>query len=168
MGALDRNPRRLATGESEDSGLAQLIADWDIEAEQPIDFIKASVFEALVDHALGAPGIVVGRSLRRHWSDAATEDGFFSRLDAAWNGLRNYLDQRWFFNLLRHGDEPYPDTLQRVIVDGNLEAVLDEHLWITSRLRSLAGADLAAELRDGLSFKSGMFFLHSLENKDER
>ncbi len=162
----------VATGESEDSGLAQLLADWDEEAQQPLDNIKPANFEALVDYALGSPGVVVGRSLRRHWSEAVgnvrDKDGqlrFRQTLAAVWMGLRNYLDQRWFYRILCKGNESYPDALLRITVDGNLEAVLDEHLWITSRLRSLSEDDLAIELREGLTVKSGMFFLRPLEGK---
>jgi len=71
--------------------------------------------------------------------------------------------------LLRKGNEHYPDALLRAVVDGNLEAVLDEHLWIISQLRSASKAELAIELKEGLSIKSSTFFLHSLDgNRDER
>jgi hypothetical protein len=63
-------------------------------------------------------------------------------------------------------DESYPDTLQRAVTDGNLGAVLDEHLWITSRLWGVTGEELAAELLDGLTLKSGLFYLHPIENKN--
>ena len=155
----------VATGESEDSGLGQLLADWDAEAQQPLECIKPANFEALVDYALGSPGVVVGRALHRHWSEAVSESGYFSSLSASWMGLRNYLDQRWFYRLLCKGNESYPEALMRVVVDGNLESVLDEHLWIISRLRSLSKDELAIELQDGLTIKSGMFFLHPLQGK---
>ena len=164
----------VATGQSEDSGLAQLLADWNEEAYQPLECIKPDNFEALVDYALGSPGVVVGRALRRHWPEAVTDVRdrrgqlrFRQTLAASWMGLRNYLDQRWFYNVLRKGKESYPDALLRVVVDGNLEAVLDEHLWIVSRLRSLSQDELAIELREGLTIKTGMFFLHPLQGKKD-
>jgi hypothetical protein len=156
---------KIATGESEDAGLAQLLTDWDEEARKPIDVIHPSTFEKLVEHALGAPGVVVGRSLRRHWPKAVTADGFYHALDASWTGLRNYLDQRWFYLALCRSDESYPEAIRRVVIEGNLEAVLDEHLWITSRLQALESEDLARELRDGLTLKSGLFYVHPLEDK---
>jgi hypothetical protein len=165
---------KVATGQSEDSGLAQLLADWNEEAYKPLEYIKPDNFEALVDYALGSPGVVVGRALRRHWPEAATDVRdrrgqlrFRQTLAASWMGLRNYLDQRWFYNALRKGKESYPDALMRVVVDGNLEAVLDEHLWIVSRLRSLSQDELAIELREGLTIKTGMFFLHPLQGKKD-
>lgn len=159
---------------TDDSGLGQLLSDWDTEADHPLENIRPANFEALVDYALGSPGVVVGRSLRRHWAGAVSDERdrkgelrFRHTLAASWMGLRNYLDQRWFYRVLCKGNESYPDALLRVIVDGNLEAVLDEHLWIISRLRSLSEDELAIELREGLTIKSGMFFLHPLQGQRE-
>lgn len=156
--------RQIATGE-EDSGLAQLLTDWDEEAGRPIHNIKPANFELLVDYALGSPGVALGRALLRHWPGAVREEGFYSTLAASWNGLRNYLDQRWFYSLLCKAGESYPDALLRVVVDGNLEAVLDEHLWIISQLQSLSEDELADELRDGLTIKSGLYYFHPIQGE---
>jgi hypothetical protein len=133
----------IATGESEDSGLGNLLNDWDEEADQPLEFIRPSGFESLVDYALGSPGVVIGRALLRHWPEAVSEHRdrkgqltFRHTLAASWMGLRNYLDQRWFYRLLCKGNESYPDALLRAVTDGNLESVLDEHRWITAKLRN--------------------------------
>lgn len=159
--------RATAIGE-EDTGLAQLLKDWDKEAERPIDSIKPANFELLVDYAVGSPGVVIGRALQRHWPGAVGEDGFTNTLSASWNGLRNYLDQRCFYSLLRKENESYPDAILRAVVDGNLEAVLDEHLWLISQLQSLSENELADELRDGLTIKNGRFSLHPLQgNRDD-
>lgn len=159
--------QKIATGD-EDAGLAHLLTDWNEEAERPLQAIKPANFELLVDYAIGSPGVVLGRALLRHWPDAVGEDGFASTLSASWNGLRNYLDQRCFYTLLRKGNEYYTDSILRAVVDGNLEAVLDEHLWLISQLQSLSGAELADELHDGLTIKSGRFSLHPLQgNRDD-
>jgi hypothetical protein len=100
--------------------------------------------DALVQYSLAAPGVVVGRALRRHSAEATTGDNYYHTLAAAWMGLRNYLDQRWFFSAFHRRKEKYPEVIQRLVIDGNLEAVLDEHLWITSRLRSLEGTQLVS------------------------
>ena len=162
----------IATGQSEDSGLGNLLKDWNDEASQPIEVIKPAAFESLVDYALGSPGVVIGRALVRHWPQAVsnTRDKkgklvFRHTLAASWMGLRNYLDQRWFYRVLCSTNESYPDAILRAVVDGNLESVLDEHLWITSKLRNLQDEELAIELRDGLTIKSGTFFLHPIDEK---
>lgn len=158
--------RRIRREEGNESGLGNLLTEWEGEAEKPLESIHPAALADLVQHALSAPGVVVGRALRRHWPEATTGDGYYHTLDAAWTGLRNYLDQRWFFSAFRRRKEKYPQVIQRLVVDGNLEAVLDEHLWITSRLRSLEGKQLADELREGLSVKSGLFFLHPIGDKE--
>jgi hypothetical protein len=156
--------RQIATGEA-DAGLAQLLTDWNQEAERPVECIRPANFEALVDYALGSPGVALGRALRRHWPDAVEKGGFYDTLAASWSGLRNYLDQRWFYSLLCKEGEKYPDALLRVVVDGNLEAVLDEHLWIISKLQSLSEGELANELHDGLTLKSGLYHFHPLQGQ---
>ena len=156
----------LIRAETSDGGLTQLLSDWDEEAGMAIDSIRPSALDVLVNHALSAPGVVIGRALYRHWNEAVGEHGYAHALEAAWSGLRNYLDQRWFFAALRRRKETYPDVIRRAIIEGNLESVLDEHLWITSQLRSLREQQLANELRDGLSIKTGLFFLHPPGQKD--
>ena len=58
-----------------------------------IDSIRPSALDALVNHALSAPGVVVGRALYRHWNGAVGEHGYAHALEAAWSGLRNYLER---------------------------------------------------------------------------
>ena len=157
---------KLSRADTADGGLAPLLSDWDEEAGMAINSIRPSALDSLVSYALSAPGVVVGRALYRHWRGAVGEHGYAHALEAAWSGLRNYLDQRWFFAALRRKKEKYPNVIRRVILEGNLESVLDEHLWITSQLRSLREQQLANELRDGLSIKTGLFFLHQLGQKD--
>lgn len=149
--------------DDDDAGLGKLINDWGVACEDPIETIPRSLFDALVEHALSAPGVVVGRALRRHWPDAVKENGFAATLNASWRGLRTYLDQRWFVHSLSRRSEDYPDAVRRAALDGNLEAVLDEHLWITSKLRNIEGAELATELREGMTIRSGSFNLHPIE-----
>ena len=159
--------RNVGKTEDDSSGLAQLLNDWDDEADNDLSAISPNSFDELVEYALGSPGVIIGRSLKRHWSDAVNEEGFYSTLSASWIGLRNYLDQRWFYNSLRRKKETYPQAIRRATVDGNLEAVLDEHLWITSRLRNMKGEELAHELKNGFDVKSGTFNLHPLDGDKE-
>jgi hypothetical protein len=158
--------KKLATTDSDDAGLAQLLNDLEAEAYEPIEEISPAMLKELVEYAFGAPGVVVGRALFRHWPDAVTGIGFFRTLDTVWTGLRNYLDQRWFYHALRREKENYPDAIQRAVIDGNLEAVIDEHLWITGRLQTLSGGALADELCHGLRIRSGWFRFHQLGDKD--
>lgn len=59
-------------------------------------------------------------------------------------GLRNYLDQRWFYKLLVKGNESYPEAILRAIIDGEREATfsLRCHValpFIPTQARSLEG-----------------------------
>lgn len=151
---------------NEDAGLGRLLKPIDTEADQPLEFITEQEVVELADFALSAPGIVLGRALSRHWNEAIT-DGFYLTLDVAWNGLRTYLDQRWFFAALKSGnDERYPDAIRQAVIAGNLEAVLDEYLWITSQIRSQQGATLARTLLSSLSLRSSVFNLHQAGDKE--
>ena len=155
--------KKVGTAESEDSGLSQLIADWDDASVEPLTEINRSQFKELADHAFSSPGVIVGRSLYRHWKEATCQEGFLATLTASWMGIRNYLDQRWFYASIRKKKEKYPDAVRRATIDGNLEAVLDEHLWITSRLRGIEGSELADELRNGFAIRSGGFHFHPVD-----
>ena len=154
--------KRDSTEDASDTAFQQLIADWTAESQLTITSIRPRELNTLVTYAIGAPGVVIGRSLRRHWSDAVSKDGFAKTLAASWKGFRSYIDQRWFYSQLSKKDEKYRSTLLRIIVDGNLEAVLDEHLWMISQARSTNGSELADELRKGLTLRNGLFHLHPL------
>ncbi len=147
-------------------GMIPLLERWH-QARLETDLVTLSELEVdrLVDFALSSPGVVVGRALRRHWPEALEGENYYHTLQVAWNGLRTYLDQRWFVMLLSGDEErtPYPDALQRAVLQGNLEAVLDEHLWITRKLSGLEGERLANELRSGLSLRTSPFKLHTPE-----
>jgi len=150
-----------------DSGLAQLLDDWGKAGAEPVTQISQSQLDELAEHALSSPGVIVGRSLRRHWGDAVNKVGFAKTLDASWLAFRNYLDQRWFYGALRKKKEKYPDAVKRAALEGNLEAVLDEHLWITARLGNIDGVELATELCEGMKIRSGRFSLHPIKGDRE-
>lgn len=156
----------VGKGSGHDTGLAGLLRDWSNRAKEPLDYITHDELDELTDYALGGPGIVLGRALKRFWPDALIPEsqekkGFTTTLDTVWNGLRNYLDQRWFVAALR-GGSGYPRAIRKAVIDGNLEAVLDEHFWISRTLSSLEGAELAIGLRDAFHLRSSVFRLHAL------
>jgi hypothetical protein len=119
----------------------------------------------LIRLALVGVGNVVGRALQRHWEKACTQVGYYDVIDVAWNGLRTYLDQRWFVKVLE-GERNYPAAIQRAVKEGNLESVLDEHLWITRQLRGLNGHSLAQDLRNAIRLRSSTVTLHTLGDKE--
>jgi hypothetical protein len=155
--------------ENPDAGLGRLLQNWEKESLEPLEFVTPQEVEDLAEYALSAPGVVLGRALWRHWDEAVSRRGYLTTLEVVWNGLRNYLDQRWFFLALRsESEDSYPDSIRQAVVNGNLEAVLDEHLWIISQLRSLSGPALAKELGESLSLRSSVFNLHRADDKSTK
>lgn len=92
------------------------------------------------------------------------ETGFKDTLEASWLGLRSYLDQPWFVKALGGGERHFPESIQNAIIEGNLESVLDEQLWLSSTLHGLEGPQLAAELKDVLRLRSS----HPVNSSHER
>ncbi len=149
-----------------DAGLGRLLLKWQKVSGDDLSLISEKELNDLVRLALQGVGNVVGRALSRHWSDAFKQAGYYYTIDVVWNGLRNYLDQRWFAQVLRAGMN-YPRAILQAVKDGNLESVLDEHLWITRQLRGLSGKALAENLRDAIRLRSSNVTVHRLGLKEE-
>ncbi|KAA0224034.1 hypothetical protein EDM76_13310, partial [bacterium] len=109
--------------------------------------------QRLAEWALCAPGVVLGRALRRHWSHAVEGTGFAGTLTLSWSALRNYLDTPIFASLLmkRSGVKNYRAAIRRAVFDGNLESVLDEHFWMS---RQSSHAETCKELSEALQVRS--------------
>lgn len=160
-----RQTRRIEDkGSEQERGLGQLLERWH-QAQLDVDLTSLSRAEVdrLAAFALSAPGMVVGRALRRHWPEALDGNNFVQTLAASWSGLRTYLDQRLFVKLLSGDEDTFPDALVQAVLNGNLEAVLDEHLWIIRKLHGTNGAELARELRHGLNLRTSHFKLHTAD-----
>jgi len=98
------------------------------ERPAPITSISEQELKVLADLALSGPGVVLGRAIQRH-STAALEENFERIVDASWSGLRTRFDEPWIARTLRGNNESFPDAIRRAVIDGNLEATLDEHFW---------------------------------------
>ncbi len=147
---------------TEDQGLGKLLNDWDEQALMEITEISGRELSTLTEYAFCAPGVVIGRALRRHWPGSADCDNLYHTIMASWQGLRNYLDNPIFATEMGGGEESYPKAILEAVRDGNLEAVLDEQIWLLRTLYSLSGHELAKALQDGLQLRSGIFRLHEL------
>lgn len=124
-----------------------------------LDFISPLELEDLVNYALGAPGVVVGRALLRHASDALDSTAYDAVLRLSWQGLRAYLDNPVLLPSM--GGTSAVDAVTRATFEGNLESVLDEHLW--TRGLSHEGAEtLAGDLYAALKLTTGGFNFQSL------
>ena len=173
LGAWDRSLeawRRLAASvaQKEDAGGTSLQArvdQWHAAVHGQLDAVDPREIKTLANAALSSPGPVLARSLKRHRlilddDSAAT----YRALRASWEGLRSYLNNPWM-NASMSGRGDYRERISRAILDGNLEAVLDEHLWVTGTLRHLGPEALVKHLTTALSLRTSDVKLYGLEGR---
>jgi len=141
-----------------DAALARLLADW--KRARPLTWVSRREFDDLVAMAIGGPGVTIGRALRRHHG-AMFRDGLPALIRFSWKGLRTYLDNPVFWAKLGRGTPT--EALQRAVVDGGFEAVMDEHFW--TRAAKKDGAKLADDLLEAFEAQVGWFTFRSLHNQ---
>ena len=131
---------------------------------EPISWISKWELEALVDMALGAPGVVAGRALYRHLPELFDypDDHYRKLAQFCWTKLRTYLDRPVFWSVLPGDDATV--KYQRACVEGCLEAVLDEHFWL--RKSKVGGIGLIDDLSSALSANVGTFGFKGLTSKE--
>jgi len=152
--------RSAATG---DTQLLALIESW--YAAPKITWISRREVEDLVNAALSAPGIVLGRALLRHFDEALVGDAFEEAVHLSWYALRAYLDNPIFWAGMPKGKPA--KVLQRACLDGNLEAVLDEHFWMRRQSLPTRAKGLAKDLFEALNISVGSFSFHSVNPTKE-
>lgn len=128
-----------------------------------VDSVSPREIEDLVTYALGAPGVVLGRALLRHASDTLDVATYPSVVRLSWHGLRAYLDNPVLLSAMSGGSAV--DGLLAAAFNGNLESVLDEHLWIRSPAHQGVVA-LAQDLQSALRLVTGGFSFHALGTGD--
>ncbi len=121
---------------------------------QATESVSPRELDDLVTYAIGAPGVVLGRAILRHAWDALDPDVFPSLVGVSWQGLRAYLDNPVLLSAIG-GDNPIEGLLAAAVA-GNLESVLDEHLWTRTQSHE-GGAALAADLKSALRLITGGF-----------
>jgi hypothetical protein len=114
-----------------------------------------------VDYALGAPGVVLTRSLMRHHTSRLTPEDHEQLIEFSLNGWRHYFDNPVFVATLRKRKHPYPDALRQAVFEGNLEAALDEHLWFNTPDGDGRVDNMLAELSTALGIRGGRVAFHS-------
>lgn len=134
------------------------------EAES-ISWISKGELDALVDMALGAPGVVAGRALHRHLPELFDYNRQHYRKLArfCWTKLRTYLDRPVFWTVLPGDDAT--TKYQRACVEGCLEAVLDEHFWL--RKSKVGATGLVDDLSGALSANVGTFGFQGQAQKEK-
>ena len=140
---------------------------WDAAVHGTLNAVSRRELQTLANAALSSPGAVLARSLMRHRlaldTGAAT---CFRALRASWEGLRSYLNNPWMAASIGGGGD-YRKRISRAILDGNLESVLDEHLWVTGTLRHLDSKALVENLTSALALRTSDVKLYGLGRESD-
>lgn len=126
----------------------------------PIDRLSPVELSDLVDYAIGAPGIVLGRALLRHDPTILDTARYPELVQLSWQGLRAYLDNPVILSSL-----PGRNAVEQVmgaVVDGGFESVLDEHFWLRAQNLHEGTAGLARDLKASLGLRAGSFSFHGI------
>jgi hypothetical protein len=145
--------RAAATGQAE--AIGRVLAQWSEAADAGLGAVTQSEVAALAEFALSGPGVVLGRSLYRFDPECIVNSKYAQLLDASWNGLRSYLSRSLFQAALTRRKQRYTHAIPEAVVAGNLESVLDEHLWIASRLDADAITHFPRDLVKTLGLHEG-------------
>ena len=155
------------TQEAGETTLRTRVDQWDTAVHGTLDSVNSCELRILANAALSSPGAVLARSLDRHGLvlDDQNAANLRSALRASWEGVRSYLNNPWMDASL--GDQrDYRVRISEAILDGNLESVLDEHLWVTATLRHLAPRALVDQLRTALSLRTSDVKLYGLNGRE--
>lgn len=134
---------------------------WRKAAGLPVTSISQAELRELAWHALGAPGVVMARSLRRHFPIECLEEEYPRLLEFCLHPWRNYFDNRIFVASLRERKGIYTHALQQAVFHGNLEAVLDEHLWYVTQGGVSSLRDILRQLDAAVGISGGRVNIHS-------
>jgi hypothetical protein len=141
-----------------DKTLRALVHAWDKAYPDSIDSVSPREADELARLVLAGPGIVLARSLARAGLPLGT--ALSDVVSTAWEGLRSYLNNPWMDNALDSGGDGARERVLSAVVDGNLESVLDEQLWLVGTLRGTDPEKLPAELTSVLSLRTSDIHLH--------
>lgn len=140
--------------------MSDVLSEWNSYASERIAEVTQSEVAALAEFALSGPGVVVGRALFRFDQSCISSARYQSLLDLSWNGIRSYLNRSLFHAVLTRRGRTYMEAIPEAVVAGNLESVLDEHLWIVSQLDADGVKQFPSDLKMALSLHEGRHRIH--------
>lgn len=157
-GVADQSAAAWSAVVGDDRAAQAAVRRW--RQAKSIDRLSPMELSDLVDYAIAAPGVALGRALLRH-DPAILEPARYPELvKLSWQGLRTYLDNPVILSSL-----PGKSAVEQVmgaVVDGGFESVLDEHFWL--RAQNLQGgvAGLANDLQSSMGLRAGRFSFHGM------
>jgi hypothetical protein len=131
-----------------------------------LDWISPRELQELAGLAISSPAVACARALRRHQRAPFNWPEYAQLVELCWYGLRTYLDEPVFYAQAPRG-ESSADTIRRLVVEGGLESVLDEHFWMKTRAGPRSAPALMADLLNALQLNAGAFTFRSLPNTNE-
>ncbi|MHA6195023.1 helicase-related protein [Pseudomonas wadenswilerensis] len=148
----------------DDKAAQSAIAKW--QQVSALSQISPRELDDLVDYAIAAPGVILGRALYRHDRTILERGRFAELLRLSWLGLRSYLDNPVFL-----ATDKKNSALAQVMtatLDGGLESLLDEHFWLRVQGLPDGSLGLVRDLQASLGLRAGSFGFHPLDKRQAK
>ncbi len=140
--------------------------EWNRAVKGGLERVTESEVRRLAELAVGSPGSVVARSLERHCPGLLDDEAaLLQAVKVSWDGLRGYFNNTWMeiAGAMRGPKRgSFREHVRWAVLHGNLESVLDEHLWVTRVLRHLEPTELAGELWKAVTLRTSSIGVHNL------
>ncbi|MHB1543878.1 MAG: helicase-related protein [Acidiferrobacter sp.] len=157
-GVADQSAAGWSRAIGDDRAAQSAVRRW--RQAPPIDRLSPVELADLVDYAISAPGVVLGRALRRHDPTILDSGRYPELVQLSWQGLRAYLDNPVILSSLR--GKSAVEQVMGAVVDGGLESVLDEHFWLRAQNLHDGPEGLAKDLQSSLGLRAGSFSFHGI------
>lgn len=155
---MKRHWRRVGAGQKEI--MTGVLNQWTVAAYDSVTSVSQREAATLAEFALAGPGVALGRALFRFDPSCVKSDRFSEILDLSWNGFRSYLNRSIFHAALTRRGQTYTKAVLSAVVDGNLESVIDEHLWVAGRLDADAVTRFPQHLKNVFTLREGRHLVH--------
>lgn len=140
---------------------ATLHERWSEAASVATDAVDEHELGSLVSLALESPAICLLRALRRHWPAATEACNQRDVVSLCWQGLRSFFDDPCFAAAVGASErERLPAAIRQAVVQGGLEAVLDEHFWYLSATGIGTWSERLRELEKALRLRTSSVAMH--------
>jgi len=150
-GVAEQSAAGWSSAVGDDRAAQSAIRGW--RRVPPIDRLSPVELSDLVDYAIGAPGIALGRALLRHDPAILNPARYPELVQLSWQGLRAYLDNPVILSSLP--GKSAVEQIMGAVVDGGFESVLDEHFWLRAQNLQGGAAGLAKDLQSALGLRAG-------------
>ena len=164
VGVGEQSAAGWSSAVGDDHAAHSAVQNW--RQAPPIDQLSPIELSDLVDYAIGAPGVALGRALLRHDPNILEPARYPELVQLSWQGLRAYLDNPIILTSLP--GKSAVEQIMGAVVDGGLESVLDEHFWLRAQNLQEGVAGLAKDLRSSLGLRAGSFSFHGIGGRPHK